>query len=896
VLSDLLYRLRALFRRKSVEAELDEELLAHLEHQVQKYVQSGLPVEEARRRARLEFGGLDQVKEQCRDARGVTFIETTLQDVRYGLRQLRRSPAFTAVAAITLALGIGANTLIFSVVNAAILHPLPFREANRLVTQWATSPTIGYSGLGSVADPDYLQWRAQDHVFSEIAAFRGQPSNLTGVGEPARLLGAAISANLLRTLEVNPALGRAFVPEEESVGHDRVALLSDRLWRSRFGSDPSAVGRAIKLDGEFYTVIGVMPAGFDFPNRPDLWIPLTLAGGTDNAKEGGQRVILQASLQIVARLKPGISLERARSEAALIGERRLFKPGDWEWHTTLVPLSQAMASDIRTPLLVLFAAVGLVLLIACANVANLFLARATARQGEIAVRKALGASRTRVIRQMLTESVMLAVFGGGLGLLLAALGKGFVARATSLLPRSLASPSAAAHISSAGIDLWVLGFTLAISVLTAVLFGLAPAVWASRGELNSSLKEEGRGSTPGRGRGYLRDGIVMAEVALALILLVGAGLLIRSFLRLMSVDPGFSPQNVLILNISLPDSRYESAPSMITFEHQALERLSALPGVKSVGGVFGLPLGNGAIQGDFTVEGQPAPAPRAQPFIAAKKTIGGDYFKAVGIPLLKGRTFDKHDSETAPHVVIVSQSLARHFWPRGEAIGQRLKPGFPNDAWCTVVGVVGDTKQYSLDETPSPSMYLPYVQAPDPFLMQDITLVLRTTSDPLSLVAAARRAVQAVDPDLPVFDVATMDQLVYRSASGPRFNTALLGIFAALALILSTVGIYGVMSYTVLQRTHEIGVRMALGAQAGDVLQQVVRQGMLLAAGGIATGVAGAWVVTRFLSSLLFGVTATDPTTFALVTLLLAAVALLACLLPARRATKVDPVLALRYE
>ena len=885
VLSDLLYRLRALFRRKSVEAELEEELRAHLERQVQKYVQAGLSVEEARRRARLQFGGLDQVKEECRDARGVTFIETTLQDVRYGLRKLARSRGFTAVAVVTLALGIGANTLIFSVVNAAILHPLPFRDAARLVTQWATSPTIGYSGPGAFTDRDYMEWRDQNRVFSEIAAFRGQPTNLTGAGEPLRLTGTSISASLLRVLEVNPALGRAFAPEEETAGHNRVALLSDRLWRSRFGSDPSVLGKTIKLDGEIYTVIGVMPAGFGFPNEADLWTPLTLESEAHNA-----------TLQIVARLKPSVSLERARSEVALIGERRPAKPGDWEWHTTLVPLSQAVASELRTPLIVLFAAVGLVLLIACANVANLFLARATTRQGEIAVRRALGASRSRVIRQMLTESVMVSAFGAGLGLLLAALGKGFVAKAASLLPRSLGSPSAAAHIASAGLDFWVLGFTLMISVLTAVLFGLTPAVWASRGELTSSLKEEGRSSTTRRRRGYVRDGIVVAEVALAVILLVGAGLLIRSFLHLMNVDPGFDPRNVLTLNISLPDSRYESAQPMIAFEQQALERLNALPGVKSAGGVFGLPLSNRGVGGDFTVEGQPEPTPGTQPFIAAKVVIGGDYFKAIGIPLLRGRYFDEHDSESAPHVVIVSQSLAQHFWPLEEAIGKRLKPGFSNDAWCTVVGVVGDTKQYSLGETPSPSMYLPYVQAPVPFLMQDITFVLRAGADPLSMVAAARRAVQAVDPDLPVFDVTTMDQLVYRSASAPRFNAALLAIFAALALVLATVGIYGVMSYTVLQRMHEFGVRMALGAQEGDLLQQVFRQGMLLAVGGITTGVAGAWVLTRFISSLLFGVRPTDPLTFVLIPLLLAAVALVACLLPARRATKVDPVAALRYE
>ena len=885
MLHELLFRLRALFRHEYMEAELDQELRAHLERQVEKYVQSGLPVEEAKRRARLEFGGLDQVKEECRDARGVNLIETTLQDIRYGLRKLARSPGFTAVAVATLALGIGANTLIFSVVNAAILHPLPFREAGRLVTQWATSPTVGYSGPGSLTDKDYMEWRDQNRVFSDIAAFRGQPTNLTGVGEPVRLIGATITASLPHVLDVNPALGRAFASEEEAAEHNRVVLLSDRLWRSRFGSDPAVLGKAIKLDGEFYTVIGVMPEGFGFPNEADVWTPLTLKSEEHNA-----------TLQIVARLKPSVSLERARNDEAVLGKRRPAQPGDWEWHTTLVLLTQAAAAEVRTPLLVLFAAVGLVLLIACANVANLFLARATTRQGEVSVRKALGASRSRLVRQLLTESVMMAVLGGGLGLLMAALGQSFVAKAASLLPRNLASPSAAAHIASAGIDLWVLGFTLAVSVLTSILFGLAPTLWATRGEMNSSLKGESRRSTTGRTQGYMRDGIVVAEVALAVILLVSAGLLIRSFLHLMTVDRGFDAENVLTLNISLPDSRYQSARPMIEFEEQALARLRFVPGVKSAGGVFGLPLGHWLIGGDFTVEGQPPPTPGSQPFIATKAVVGGDYFRAIGTPLLRGRYFDAHDSEAAPHVVIVSQSLARHFWPLDEAIGKRLKPGFYNDAWCTVVGVVGDTKQYSLGEPPSPAMYLPYAQAPAAFLMQDITIVLRADADPLALASAARRAVQAVDPDLPVFDVATMNQLVYRSASAPRFNSALLGVFAALALVLAAVGIYGVMSYAVAQRTHEIGVRVALGARTSDILLQVVRQGMLPAAAGIAIGTAGAWAVTRFLSSLLFGVTPTDPVTFALVTLLLAAVAVLACILPARRATKVDPVVALRYE
>jgi len=882
-------RFRSLFRKKHVEQELGDELSFHLERLTERNEARGMSPEEARYKALRELGGAEQIKEECRDMRRVKLIENLLQDIRFGSRMLVKSPGFTTVAVLTLALGIGANTLIFCVVNAAILHPLPFREAGRLVTLWATSPTVGYSGPGTLPDHDFVEWRKQNRVFSHIAAFRGQPSNLTGVGDPVRLNGESVSPSLFRVLDVSPALGRTFAPEVEGTANSHVALLGDRLWRSRFSGDPSVVGRAIRLDGECYTVVGVMPAGFGFPNETDVWTPLTLSLDAHNA-----------TLQVVARLKAGVSIAAARSDVDLIGKRldeqrhtRPPQPGDWVWIVTLIPLRQAVATDLRTPLLVLFAAVGLVLLIGCANVANLFLARATSRQSEIAIRRALGASRSRLVRQMLTESVLMATVGGFAGLLLATLGRRLLAQAASLLPQSLAAPSVAAHIASAGIDVSVLGFTLAVSVLTALLFGLAPALVASRAGLNSNLKDEARSTSTGKRQGLLRDSIVVAETALALILLVGAGLMIRSFLRLIGVNPGFSPHGVLTLNISLPESRYHSAQSMIAFEEQALERLSALPGAKSAGGVFGLPVGNTGVAGDFTVEGQPPPRAGARAFIAFKRVIGGAYFQAIGIPLLAGRTFDEHDSETSPHVVIVSQSLARHYWPQGEVLGKRLKPGFSDDAWCTVVGVVGDTKTYG---AASPSMYLPYAQSPATFLMQDMTLVLRTTSDPASQVASARRAVQSVDPALPVFDVSTMEEVVYRSATAPRFNASLLGIFAALALVLATVGIYGVITYAVQQRTHEIGVRRALGAQAADVLRQILRQGMFLASVGIAIGLAGAWALTRFLSSLLFDVRPTDAMTFVLVPLILGAVALVACYLPARRATKVDPMVALRYE
>jgi predicted permease len=888
-LNQLGRRMLVLLRRAQLDRDLEDEMRLHRELREQQNVEEGMAPDEAYYAAERRFGNAMLLKEVSREMWSGIWFERLVQDVRYGLRQLRRNPGFTAVAVLTLALGIGANTLIFSVVNAAVLHPLPFRDANKLVTLWVTSSNFGYTGPGSLTDPDYMEWRKQNRVFGDIAAFRGQPSNLTGVGEPLRLTGAAISPSLLRALGVNPVLGRPFAEEEAGADRNRVALLSDKLWRSRFGSNPSAVGKAIKLDGDFFIVVGVMPAGFTFPNDADVWVPLTLSSDAHNA-----------TLQVVARLKPGVSIGRARTDVALIAKRldqqRHRQSGDWEEQTTLVPLGDEVASALRTSLLVLLGAVGLVLLIACANVANLFLGRAATRQREIAIRKALGAGRSRIIRQMLTESVMMAALGGGLGLLLAIMGHRFLADAAPLLPWNTQSPAATARIASGGIDFWVLGFTLALSVLTAVLFGITPALRASRSELTDSLKEAARGSSMGRAGSRLRDGIVLAEVALALILLVGAGLLIRSFLSLMKVDPGFSPQNVLTMNISLPDSRYRDPDSMIAFEQQAIGRLQTLPGVKYASGVFGLPLGSGAVAGDFTVEGQPAPTPGTPPFIAAKKVIGGDYFRALGIPLIKGRYFDAHDSESAAHVVVVSQSLAHHYWPHGDAIGKRLKPGFEDDAWCTVVGIVGDTKQYSLDETPAPSMYLPYAQAPAPFLMEDSTLVVRTTLQPLGLVNEARHAVESVDPDLPVFEVATMEQLVYRSASSPRFNTVLLGLFAALALILAAIGIYGVMSYSVTQRTHEIGVRMALGAKARDVVRQTIAQGMRQTLAGILLGLAGAFVLTRFLSSLLYGVRPSDPATFLAVSLVLLAVALLACYIPARRAATVDPMVALRHE
>jgi putative ABC transport system permease protein len=871
-----------LLRRGKHERELDEEMRHHLELKAQEHEAEGLAPGEARRAALREFGNPLLLREEGRQVWGWAWLETLLQDLRYGLRQLRRNPGFTAAAVATLALGIGANTLIFSVVNAAILHPLPFRDSSGILTLWTSDPAHGYSGPGTICDPDYHEWKTQNNSLAQVAGFRGETANLTGVGEPVRLQGAEVSASLFPLLGVNAIKGGVFSTANEQPDRNRVVLLSDALWRSRFASNPKVIGKPVKLDGEYFTVVGVMPAGFDFPDQTKYWTPLKLAGDCHNS-----------SLQLLARRRPGISLSRARNDAAVITARLTQRrhPDD-DRKMTLVPLEDEAAPDIRTSLLVLLGAVGLVLLIACANVANLKLSRTASRQRETAVRAALGANRARIVRQMLTESAMLAILGGGLGLILAEAGHHVLAASAFLLPASFVTPGVELRIVAAGIDPWVLGFTFAVALVTGILFGLVPALQASRPDLNDTLKEGGRGLPAGAGRGRFRDALAAAEIALALILLAGSGLLIRSFLKLASVDPGFRPQGVLTMNVNLPNFGYNTPEEMIAFERQAVARLEGLPGVRAAGVIFGLPLGDMRIVGDYTVEDRPTFEPAA----AVKEVVGGGYFRAMGIPLQQGRFFNEHDSESAQRVVIVNETFARLFGPHRGALGKRLKPGFAPDAWCSVVGVVGDAKQSALNEAFAPAIYLPYAQAPIDVFMRNITFVVAARGDPLRIAPAARAAVQAVDPNLPVFDVASMEELVSRSVSGPRFNSLMLGGFAALALLLAAVGIYGVVAYSVAQRTHEIGVRMALGARGRDVVHEILAKGLALAAAGLALGLLGALALTRLLAGMLYGVGAEDPLTFAAVSAILAATAVIATYVPARRATRVDPIIALRCE
>jgi putative ABC transport system permease protein len=815
---------------------------------------------------------------------------TLWQDLRYGLRLLAKSPGFTIVAVLTLALGIGANTAIFSVVNAVILRPLPFAAPDRLVAVWVTSLRSGAT-RGPSDYPDFADWRAQNHVFEHMAAFHTADFTLTGTDEPAHVFGAVVSADLFPLLGEQAKLGRTFRPEEDEKITDgaRPVILSHGLWERRFGSDPNVLGRAISLDSQPYAVVGVMPAGFQYPIQAkaiELWAPMTLDSITT---DGSQPLTAQRGahyLGVIARLKPGVSLAQAQAElAALAGALQQQFPDTNKYHNaTAQPELDRLVGDVRPALLVLFGAVGCVLLIACVNVANLLLARATTRQKEIAVRTALGAGRGRVLRQLLTESLLLALSGGALGLLLATWG-------TELL--LALSPENIPRLADVHVDGRVLAFTALAALLTGVIFGLLPGLHATRPDLVESLKESGRGTTDGLRRNRLRSALVVAEVALALVPLVGAGLLIRSFLLLQRVNPGLDPHNVLTVNLGLPDARYTTSQQAAFFA-QLLPRLRALPGVRSASGVYPLPLSNDQIQVTFEIDGR-AFAKSEEP-ATNYQAAAPDYFKTLRIPLLAGRDFTVADDEKAPPVIIVNESFAKQFFPHENALGKRIKPGLSTtpgaEVMREIVGVVGDVKHRGLNVPSGPQVYEPEAQMP----FDQLTLVLRTDGDPRGLIGAVRDEARLLDKDLPVFDVKTLEEYLSVSVAQPRFNTLLLAVFAGVALILAAVGLYGVMSYSVAQRTHEMGIRIALGAQQRDVVRLIAGQAFRLTLIGLAFGLASAWTATRWLSGLLFGVPPTDPLTFAVVAVLLCFVALAACYVPARRAMQVDPIIALRYE
>lgn len=821
-------------------------------------------------------------------------METLWHDLVYGARMLLKNPGFTIVAVLSLAIGIGANSAIFSVTNALLLRPLPYGDAERLVILWNRSP-----GLNVAQDwfspGQYLDVKTQNRVFDETAMTIGASFNLTGQGTPERIDGARVSASLFPLLGARSKFGRVFLPEDDEPGKPLTVILSNGFWQRYFGSDPGAIGKTLTLNGNSFNIIGVMPAEFSLDNevmpavnaiqKADVLLPLPMSE-TDRTTRDHE------DYNIFARLRPGITAAQAQAEMDVIAERMKQQypenyPPDGGLTISVVPLLEQVVGDIRPALYVLMGAVGFVLLIACANVANLLLSRAAARQKEIAIRTAIGASRLRILRQLLTESVLLALMGGLCGLVIALL-------AVKVL--RVYGPENIPRLDEVSVNGRVLAFTFFISLLTGIIFGLAPALRISRVDLNEVLKEGGRSSTGGGafglGHHQFRKLLIIAEVALSLILLVGAGLLVRSYQRLGDANPGFDPRNVLAMRLALPVSKYGTPDSTINFYQRASERIKALPGVESVGTTYSLPMSTVAFAWEpITVEGYVSKTAQDS-IISNTRIVSPGYFRAMRIPLLKGRYFDEHDRKDEPEVVMVNEAMAARFWPNEDPLGKRLRQRGKTDSWRTVVGVVSDTKQYSAEKEPPITVYYPHEQ----YVAKSMYLLVRTTSDPARMAAAVTVEIQMVDPDLPVFDVNTMEQRLYDSRARQRFSMLLLGIFAAFALTLAAIGIYGVMTYWVNQRTHEIGIRMALGAQPGNILRLVIGQALILVSCGLAIGLAGAFALTRVMSSLLFGISATDRLTFLMVSLLLGGIALLASYVPARRAAKVDPMVALRYE
>jgi putative ABC transport system permease protein len=802
-------------------------------------------------------------------------MQTLWQDLRYGVRMLLKNPAFTLIAIVTLALGIGATTAIFSVVNAALLKPLPFSEPDKLV--WVMGTNSAGSNSTPLSPLDFLDYRQQNSSLDHLAAYIAVPVsyNLTGSGEPERLAGQVVTTDYFDTLGVKPAMGRAFLPMEEEPGNMQVALLSYGLWQRRFGGEASVINRLVTLDGKSYTVIGVMPPHFRMTAEADLWVPMSFGTFPEMRQRKGH------FLRTIGKLKDGVTLAQAQADFQAIARRleQQYPESNRGWSARMITLREQLVGDTRLTLWVLLGAVGFVLLIACANVANLLLARAASRQKEIAVRLALGAGRWRIVRQMLTESLMLSLLGATLGVLLALWGvDGLVRLAADNLPLT-------AQIS---IDFKVLVFTLILATLTGVLFGLVPASQASNQKLHDALKDGGRGGSEGLHRNRARSALVVAECAIAVVLLAGAGLLLRSFWQLMQVQPGFEAKNLLTMRIDVPRDKTDTPGLTTNFYEQVQQRLAGLPGVEAVGMTTELPLTGQPNDMPFTIEGRPPLAAREEVW-ADFRRVNHDFFRAMQIPLLRGRHFTAAEVRQNSKVVIVSAELARLYFPHEDPLGKGLIPEFVGERY-EIIGLVGDVRHRALNDQAFQTMYLPSLEEGWK------NIVIRAQGDLAALASAARREIHDVDASQPIAKVRAMEQIVAESTTDSRFRALLLGLFAAVALLLSAVGIYGVMAYSVTQRTHEIGIRVALGARASDVRRLIVEQGLKLALIGVAIGLAGAYGLTRLLSNLLFGVTAGDPLTFGVIAVLLLAVALLACWLPARRATKVDPMIALRCE
>jgi putative ABC transport system permease protein len=877
----LMARLRAVCRRENVLQDIDEEFRIHVEMETETNITRGLPPDEARDAALKSFGNLSRNTERGYDIRGGGWLETLWQDLRYGLRMMLKNPGFTTMAVLTLALGIGANTAIFSVVNGVLLRPLPYRDPHNLLTVWET---LRNKGQLQVSTPNFQDWRRENHVFTDLAAFSGSDTAVTlPEGTESINVGEA-TANLFTVLGTQPALGRNFQADEEA-RRERVILLSHELWQRMFGGAAGIVGRSITVGNQSHTVIGVLPPGFPLAydrQVPQAWVLLD-THGTMNGQPVHQRGA--RFNHVVGRLRDGVTMAQANEEMNAISRRLAEQYPDTNsgYGVTIVPFHEHLVGDVRRPLLVLLGAVGFVLLVACVNVANMLLARAAARRREMAIRAALGAGRGRIIRQLLTESALLGLSGGAMGVLLGVWGT------KSLI--SLA-PGEIARLAEISLDGRVLGFTVLLSLATGLVFGLAPALQASKLDLSAALKDGGRNGDSARNG--TRSLLVVAEVALSLVLLVGAGLLIRSFTRLMDVNPGFDPRNVLTQFLNLPGYRYAESARQAAFYEQLLERLQRLPGVEAAGASSPLAL-TYPVSGRFTIEGR-TPASPYERLSASYSSVSSDYFRAMGIRLIEGRSFSRNDGAQSASVVIINETMARQFWPHESPLGKRITINLRLHSGQTIpreiVGVVADVRYAGLHEPARPEMYTSHLQVP----LGWTWLVIRTKADPASMAPAVTAELRALDKSVPAVAARTMEQRLSDSLAARRFNMLLLGGFAALAVVLAGMGIYSVMAYSVSQRRREIGVRLALGARPGAVFRLVISQGMTMAMAGVALGLGASFALTHYLVSLLYGVKPTDPLTFGGVAALLLGVALLSCWIPARRATRVDPVVALKHE
>jgi predicted permease len=889
---------KQLFSRRRLYDDLSEEIHEHLEEKIEELVASDMPRKEAAAAARREFGNVTLMEEDSRRVWRWPSIEDFFMDVRYGVRMLRKNPGFTAVAVLTLALGIGANTAVFGVVNAVLLRPLPFKQPSRLMMLFEGIPKLGFPKMGFSA-PDLAVFERAQKSFESIGVYQNKYFNLSGDKEPERLMSARISPSVFPMLGAEPMLGRTFTIGEDAPGQN-VVILSYGLWQRRFGADPGIIGRNLELNRQPYTVIGVMPKAFNFPLRgpqgsepAELWVPMAF---TARELEGWGTNYMNG---VLARLRPGLAFEQASAEAASLSRSigsnyppeltKAFQGA--ELKVGMNSYHEEVVKSVRTLLLILMAAVVLVLLIACANVATLLISRAASRQKEVALRTTLGATRVRLLRQMLTESLLLALIGGSLGLAFAFWVKTLL---LSLVPESLPLPR---DIPIGGS---VIVFVLAASFLTTVLFGLVPAFQVSAMALHGQLQETGRSGTPGRLRLRLQSFFVTVEFALALVLLIGSGLLIRSFAKLLETNPGFRPDHVLTLNIPIPSERYTQATKVRQFYEQLLDRAGNIPGVRAVGLTSDLPL-NGCGTIAIQIEGGRNAGGETPQAICQTWQVG-NFFQTLGIPLLRGRSFTLEDRIDAQPVAMVSETAGRQFWPGQDPIGKRIRWGVYTP-WQTIVGIVGDVNDQPLGQPVQLHVYRPYLQMADLFFedsrfgeVRSMNLAVLSQTDPVSLTSAVIGQIHSLDPDLAVAHIRTMAQVISSSVAGPRFNTLLLGVFAGVALFLAAIGIYGVMAYAITQQTHEIGIRLALGAQPRNVLQLVLRRGVRLAGVGATFGVAAALALTRLIAGLLYDVSATDPFTFSCVVILLLAIALLACYVPARRAMRVDPMVALRYE